>query len=272
MSTETLLPAGEAIGLDLGTRAIDYTESDAILYALAVGATAGELDLVFERNLSVLPTFALPHGLWACESLRGRGFFSSANALHGSQSFEVLRPLPGVGRFDLQARVAAVWDKGTAAVFEVEVACDLWRATYSIFAPGCGGWGGERGPSPRRAPDRPPARWLRARTHPDQAALYRLTGDRHLIHIDPMAARAIGQPRPILHGLCTLGVTARVLPGLLGHHPRELTSLQARFTSVVFPGDELEIRTWESLPDGTTPFAVGAAGSIVLDGGLVAFG
>jgi acyl dehydratase len=93
-----------------------------------------------------------------------------------------------------------------------------------------------------------------------------------LIHVDPAAARAIGQPRPILHGLCTLGVAARALAGLLGHDPRALNSLEARFTSAVLPGDELEIRTWEPQPDGMVPFTVAALDSVVLDGGMVRFG
>src|SRR5579862_6964404 len=103
MATDTATPASEALGLDLGTRRVVYTEADAILYALAVGARADELELVFERDLRVLPTFALPHGLWACDELGSRGFFSSATAVHGGQRFELRRTLPASGAFDLRA-------------------------------------------------------------------------------------------------------------------------------------------------------------------------
>jgi hypothetical protein len=215
MATRSLTPANDALGLELGTRVIDYGEADAILYALAVGAQATDLDLVFERDLRVLPTFALPHGLWACDALGELGFFSPATAVHGSQHFELRDTLPSRGRFELRARVSAVWDKGSAAIFDVEVECEQWRATYATFAPGCGGWGGERGLSAQRNPGTQPDRWLRFKTSTDQAVLYRLTGDRHPIHVDPAAAHAIGQSRPILHGLCTLGFAARVVAGLL---------------------------------------------------------
>jgi acyl dehydratase len=271
METVTLTPANEALGLELGTRTVSYDESDAILYALAVGAHATDLPLVFERELQVLPTFALPHGLWASDILGALRFFSAANAVHGYQRFELFGPLPRSGQIEQRATVTAVWDKGSAAVFEIEVSCELWRATYAIFAPGCGGFGGQRGPSARRAPDGPPAARMQVPTSPEQAALYRLTGDRHLIHIDPEAARAIGQPRPILHGLCTLGFAARELAGPLGRQPGELLSLEARFTAAVLPGDLLELRTWPAEPDGSVPFTVAVSDTVVLNGGMVRF-
>lgn len=265
-----LRPAAEAAGMDLGARVVSYDERDAMLYALAVGATAADLDLVFERRLRVLPTLGVALGLWASDELRERGFFSAANALHAGQRLEVREPLPPAGQLELRGRVGAVWDKGKAALFEVEVACEQFSAVYSIFAPGRGGWGGERGPSARRDPDEPPTRRARARTSPEQAVLYRLTGDRHLIHVDPEAARAAGLPRPILHGLCTLGFAVRELAGLLGAHPAELRSLETRFAAPVLPGDRLEVSAWGPGADGA-PFAVESAGEKVLTGGLVRF-
>ncbi|MGD0451956.1 MAG: MaoC/PaaZ C-terminal domain-containing protein [Solirubrobacteraceae bacterium] len=272
MKAETLIPAGEAIDLDLGRRTIGYRDADAILYALAVGARASELELVFERELRVLPTFGLTLGLWAVDALGERGFFSSASALHGAQRLEVRAPLPPQGELELRARVPAVWDKGSAAVFEIEVSCECFRAVYSIFAPGCGGFGGERGPSARRDPDTPPSWCALAATSREQAVLYRLTGDRHLIHVDPEAARAIGAERPILHGLCTAGFAVRELAGVLGSHPWELDELEVRFTAPVLPGDPLEIQVWEPQPDGRVRFAVSTPQAVALSGGVARFG
>jgi hypothetical protein len=269
---DTLKPASEAAGLELGSRRVSYDDRDAILYALAVGAAAEDLDLVFERDLRVLPTFGLGIGLWACDELGARGFFSSTNALHGGQRLEALGPLPPSGELELVARVADVWDKGGAALFDIEVACaGYFRAVYSIFAPGQGGWGGERGPSARRDPESAPTRGARLQTSREQAVLYRLLGDRHLIHVDPEAAAAIGQPRPILHGLCTLGFAARSLPALFGRRPDELAGLEARFAAAVLPGDPLELRAWEPLDDGSVPFSVATPAAVVLSGGLIRF-
>ncbi|EHK85879.1 dehydrogenase, partial [Rhodococcus pyridinivorans AK37] len=64
MTATTPTPA-QWRGHDLGARTIRYDERDAILYALAVGAGAADLDLVFEDRLRVLPTFALTLAQWA---------------------------------------------------------------------------------------------------------------------------------------------------------------------------------------------------------------
>src|SRR4051812_28045097 len=143
--------------MELGTRSVTYTDREAILYALAVGAAAEDLDLVFERDLRVLPTFGLGLGLWACDELGGRGYFSSTDSLHAGQRLEVLGHLPKSGELELAGRVAQVWDKGSAAIFEIEVSCEYSRAVYSIFAPGRGGGGGGRGAPARRDPESAPA-------------------------------------------------------------------------------------------------------------------
>lgn len=161
------------IGHRLGKRTISYDERDAILYALAVGAGADDLDLIFEDRLRVLPTFALTLAQWAPDELGSAGAFDTSTAVHGSQRLQVLAPLPRSGSFDAVASVPNVWDKGSAAVFEVAVESDYFVATWSIFAPGCGGFGGDRGPSAPGRGEEAADRSLQVSTFPTQAALYR---------------------------------------------------------------------------------------------------
>ncbi len=238
------MSAGEWAGRDLGERTVSYTHRDAILYALAVGARADELDLVFEERLRVLPTFGLTLAQWAPDVLAGAGAFDD-RAMHGSQTLHVHKALPREGELRLAARVGDVWDKGSAAVFDVIVECEQFIATWSLFAPGFGGFGGERGPSRPAEEERPaPAEGI-VQTFAEQAVLYRLTGDRHHIHVDPDASARIGQPTPILHGLCTLATSALSIARQVGAHPAELTDLAGRFSGPVIPGDALALRTWE---------------------------
>ncbi|GGZ15071.1 enoyl-CoA hydratase [Streptomyces nitrosporeus] len=262
-------------GRALGTRTVSWTERDAILYALAVGAPADRLDLVYEERLRVLPTFALTLAQWAPDALGATGAFDVTTAVHGSQRLVVKRPLEPSGEMATTARVAAVWDKGSAAVFDVEVSSDHFTATWSVFAPGSGGFGGERGPSAPRRPDRPAGHTLTVATHARQAAFYRLLGDRHAMHIDPAAAAAAGMDRPFLHGLCTLAASLLPLADALGVHPAGLVELDARFAAPVYPGDRLALTGWagDGTPDGRTACFEAAAGDgrAVLTGGRARF-
>ncbi|MFC7446556.1 MaoC/PaaZ C-terminal domain-containing protein [Rhodococcus daqingensis] len=256
-------------GRDLGTRVVGYHERDPILYALAVGARATDLDLVFEDRLRVLPTFALTLAQWAPDALGALGAFDIRTTLHGSQNLDVVSPLPRSGEITMSARVGEVWDKGRAAVFEVVVESNCFVATWSLYAPGAGGFGGDRGPSAPSAPEQEPAVVGTLTTGADQAALYRLTGDRHHIHIDPDAAERIGQPRPILHGMCTLAAATLPVADMLGAHPADLTALSGRFAAPVFPGDSAQIRAWGDAANCT--FDVTAPSGVVLSGGRAVF-
>ncbi len=256
-------------GQDLGTRTIAWDAREAILYALAVGASCDEMDLVYERNLEVLPTYACALGLWAVERTGGLGAYDRNMSLHATQSLELHAPMPPSGSFEARGRVAEVWDKGKAAIVRIVVECEIFTASYGIFLPGRGGWGGERGPSAS------PAQWHpswqgRHAVDRNRAALYRLTGDRHPIHIDIEVARANGFDRPILHGLCTLGIAARMLAEPAGAHPRELRHLEARLAAPVMPGDAIDVTAGGN--GAGLSFEAKVGEKAVLTGGRVVFG
>lgn len=264
---EDVTQAAAWAGRTLGEREVAWEERDAILFALAVGARADQLDLVFERDLRVLPTFALTLAQWAPDVLGAAGAFDVGTALHGSQRLEVLAPMPARGSTRMSARVGEVWDKGAAAVFEVVVECAYVRATWSIFAPGRGGFGGERGPGRAAPPQGDPVATVGVDVADNAAALYRLTGDRHHIHIDPAAAARIGQPQPILHGLATLSAAALAAASAHGASAADLRQLEGRFSSPVFPGEHLEVPVWA---DGS--FRVDTERGVAIDGARALFG
>lgn len=259
-------------GTDLGERVLGYDERDAILYALAVGAPAERLDLVYERDLRVLPTIAMGLGLWAVEAVGDLGLYDRTHSLHVGQRLEVRRPFPRQASARSSGRVSAVWDKGKATVVEVEVRSDLFVATYTVFVPGVGGWGGERGPASEPAPELEPTWSVERVTRPDAAALYRLTGDRHPVHIDPAVAAAGGFERPILHGLATLGMAALEVADAGGDHPADLRSLSARFAAPVLPGEGLGFEA-DASGDGRVAFAVRTAdGTVAVKDGEAVYG
>lgn len=277
----------------VGTRS-DPTESswrskDGLLYAVGVGAGQDPLDrrelpFVTENSMDmeqrILPTMVvtLPSitGLFA-----SIGSFNPAMLVHGEERIVLHREVPVDGTVSTVGEITAIWDKGKGAVIEVTSTSTLvgetdplFEVVMSAFVRGEGGWGGERGPSgPRNeVPDTEPDAVLVTQTRPEQALIYRLSGDRNPLHSDPGFAALAGFDQPILHGLCTYGFTGRVLlHELCGSDPALLRSMEGRFSSPVMPGEELTVQVWRN-GDGAAVFRTLASGDrVVLDAGGVTF-
>jgi acyl dehydratase len=255
-----------AVGAELPEQKCAWTASDVLLYHLALGAGAdptapGELRYATEPDLQVLPTFALVAPSFRQFEPPAVSFpgvdVDLAAVLHGGQGLVVHRPLPVEGSATLRSRIADVYDKGSAAVIvqESEAVDDsgepLFTTRSQIFARGEGGFGGDRGPSARvDVPEGRPDLEVSIPTLPQQALWYRLCGDRNPLHSDPAFAEAAGFPRPILHGLCTYGITCKALvDGLLDGDTGRVASFSARFSGVVFPGETLRATAWRRETD-----------------------
>jgi acyl dehydratase len=240
----------------VGTRYPDkvdaWDEARVILYHLGLGAT--ELSYVYERRLEVLPTFSVIPGFEAVRAaVQGPGLdYKLSRMLHGEQELTVHQPLPPAASVVSSAEVEAVYDKGTAAVAVLRAdtrtadGTPLVTNRFTLFIRGEGGFGGEPGPAPSPAEARgAEVLSCAVRTLPQQAAIYRLSGDRNPLHIDPAFASKAGFDRPILHGLCTYGIVCMaVVNGVLDADPGAVQSWSARFAGSVFPGETLRVRAW----------------------------
>ncbi|MFD9072263.1 MaoC/PaaZ C-terminal domain-containing protein [Streptomyces lasiicapitis] len=271
------IDAAKALAAEPRSAEITWDHKDIQLYHLGLGAGANpdlpspatdpdELRYTLESRLHVLPSFATVAGagMGMMGGLAAPGIdVNLAAVLHGGQRVELHRPIPVKGRAATTAKVAAVYDKGKAAVIVLrsEAADDegpLWTSDAQIFVRGEGGFGGERGPSARlEAPDRPFDRAVERHVRADQALLYRLSGDWNPLHADPEFAKLAGFDRPILHGLCTYGMTLKaVVDTVLGGDVSRVRAYATRFAGVVFPGETLRVGMWES--EGRVQVAVTA--------------
>jgi acyl dehydratase len=261
---------------------VSWTSKDCLLYAVGIGAGTHELAFTTENTndveQQVFPTFPVVIG-WGKGTAMGKiGSFNMALLVHGQQSVTLHRPIPVEGTATLQSEVTGMYDKGKAAVVVTTTTATLddeplYTNMASVFIRGEGGWGGDRGPSgPRNEPpEREPDRRVTYETSPNQALLYRLSGDRNPLHSDPAFAAMGGFDRPILHGLCTYGFTGRaLLHTFCGSDPARFHHIEGRFTSPVMPGEALTVNMWEA-GDGEVVFTTAAGDRLVIDQGLLKY-
>lgn len=280
-----------AIGVTTEPALFEWTERDTMLYALGVGA--GTTDLAYTTENShdtpqqVLPTYAVIccTGFAAVGAL---GQFDASKLLHGSQQIRLFAPLPPAGRLSVVGEVADIQDKGegkNAIVVLRARGSDpttsevLVETVSTAVIRGAGGFGGEPGrrPAAPEFPDREPDSRTTYVTGEDQALLYRLSGDRNPLHSDPWFAQTLaGFPKPILHGLCTYGFAGRALLADLGRgDAANITAIDARFTSPVFPGDTLTTSIWRTGPGRavfrTEATTAGGESRVALDDGAAEY-
>jgi acyl dehydratase len=240
-----------------------YGPKDCILYALGLGfgqnpTDGNELQFVYEKNLKALPTWPLKQG-YGPYWLRNPGYgLTFSHAVHGEQGIVLHAPVAAQGTVIGQERVVDVIDKGEgrgALIYSERTITEkvsgrlLATLTQTTFCRADGGFGGPRerkdaGP-PHAIPERAPDIVCDLPTRPEMALVYRLSGDINPLHADPEFAKSAGFPRPILHGLATMGVAGHaLLKTVCGYDPARLTAMSVRFSAPVFPGETIRTEIW----------------------------
>lgn len=265
-----------------------YTTRDTILYALGIGCgmdpvDEAELQYVYEDGLKAFPSMAhvlgYP-GFWMKDVDPALGL-DWRRLLHGEQTMKLEAPIPPQGSVVGRTRIVGIYDKGEGrdAVIvsqrDIEDTASgrrLGHVTSTVLLRGAGGFGGPAAPAsalqpvPQTAPDVT----IDLPISPQAALVYRLSGDTNPLHASPKVAAVAGFPRPILHGLCTLGVATRAVVRASGGDPARLREFGARFSAPVFPGETLRTEIWRAGSGGAFRCKVLERDLVVLANGCFA--
>ena len=238
---------------------ISYSDKDSILYSLGIGLgndpmNLNELKYVYENSQSVLPSMATNFQYHSPLLLKTNINFIMV--VHGEQRLSITNALPVSGDFIANAKVIGCYDKGPArgAIIEVETTVknkknneEICKLVSTTFARGDGGFGGPDSPKKEIfIPDGEPDYVSEVSTKPDQALIFRLSGDYKPLHSDPNFAKAAGFEKPILHGMCTYGIACRSLVNeICENDASKLKRFDCRFSSPVYPGETIITEMWK---------------------------
>ena len=238
---------------------ISYSDKDSILYSLGIGLgndpmNLNELKYVYENSQSVLPSMATNFQYHSPLLLKTNINFIMV--VHGEQRLSITNALPVSGDFIANAKVIGCFDKGPArgAIIEVETSVknkknneEICKLVSTTFARGDGGFGGPDSPKKEIfIPDGEPDYVSEVSTKPDQALIFRLSGDYNPLHSDPNFAKAAGFEKPILHGMCTYGIACRSLVNkICENDASKLKRFDCRFSSPVYPGETIVTEMWK---------------------------
>ncbi|MBX3233063.1 MAG: MaoC family dehydratase N-terminal domain-containing protein [Labilithrix sp.] len=246
------------VGHNGSPHVLDYTWKDTALYALGIGAKKDELDYLYEgRGPKVIPSFAVVPMFAAMLERVVKTGGDLAMVVHGSERARVHAPFPPSGRALATSKIDGIYDMRKFAIVmidtTIQVNDELVAETRTqIIIRNAGGFGGTTPPKEEKAAEIPKDRAepdfrVEEKTTPEQALLYRLSGDLNPLHADPEFAAKVGfEQGPILHGLCTYGHMVRhVTKGALGGDASKLTGFGCTFRKPVWPGDTLVTEGWK---------------------------
>lgn len=239
-----------------------YTARDTILYALGLGygvdpVDESDLRYVYEKDLVAAPTWPVvlgnPGG-WTRDPKTGIDW---VKALHGEQGLKIFSAMPPAGTVVGKNRVTEIIDKGPGKgalllmerdIVDQATGKVVAMRTSTSFLRGDGGCGAppKEQPKPATVPDRAPDITHELTTRPEATLIYRLSGDYNPVHVDPAVAKRAGFERPILHGLCTFGMSGRALvAAVCDDDPSRLKEIEGRFSAVVYPGETITFDIWK---------------------------
>jgi len=164
--------------------------------------------------------------------------------LHGEQEMEFFNPIRPGDKITSTAKIASIETRPTGEALTIELdAIDETRERkvrilFGAFIRGGGSRRAREKEQETQGVERAAIVTVSQQIDADQTYRYaEASGDLNPIHVDENVARMAGLPGIIVHGLCTMAFTSKVMiDNLCAGDPVRLKRLSVRFARPVFPG------------------------------------
>jgi len=172
--------------------------------------------------------------------------------VHGEQDMQFVAPIRPGDMITSRAKIAAIETRATGETMTIELEAtnqDGVAVNHSMFMAFIRG-GGRRSVTPEARPEETahgePLLTVAQSIDADQTFRYaEASGDHNPIHVDENVAKMAGLPGIIVHGLCSMAFTSKVMiDNLCGGDPARLGRLRVRFSRPVRPGQTITTRVW----------------------------
>lgn len=265
----------DLIGTQLGWHTLEYNWRDTALYALAVGAEAKDLQYFYEKDMKAIPSFVAtpyynavnikprtphPHPVnyTIVDEISKRLGHRVNPGYHMGFQIEMKRPVdPIKGTLLFNGYLDKYYDRGPGKGLDIEVKQEIHDDAGNLIAvntsyhrlkgEGIDGFGG---PAPVKKvvnyPDTAPDVVIDSYISPTQNALYRLTGDVNLSHVDPDVANAQNGGPVFMQGLSSLGFGTRMaIEAVIPGQPERMKRIYVQMRNLAYPDTPVQLHLWK---------------------------
>jgi len=266
----------DLIGTELGWHQLEYNWRDSALYALAVGADENDLMYTYEKNMKAIPSFVAstyynavnvkpkqprPYPLnYAVTDLISRRLgHKVSTGFHMGFQVEIKQAVyPIKGTLVFNSVLDKIFDRGTGKGLDIEIRQNVYDEAGRLIAvntsyhrlkgEGIDGFGGSAPVKKTvKYPDRKPDAVIDSYISKTQNALYRLTGDTNLSHIDPDVAMETTGHGVFMQGLSSLGFATRmIIKAMIPDQPERMRRIYVQMRSMAFPDTPVQLQAWKT--------------------------
>jgi len=202
--------------------------------------------------------------------------------VHGDQSFKFFKPISPGDKMIFNASITEIDNRGSGEVIKINVlsrdtgGSKVVESDWGLFIRGIGSGKATKRSTNKEKVVKESGQVQFHKTFKIPADITKryseASNDMNPIHLDNEIAKKAGLPGIVVHGMCTMAMTVQsIIESFLNGDSFVMESIGVRFSTPVFPGDELQVEGWNADAGNEIGFHVlrKSDGVKVIKGGLI---